>query len=113
MKRRSSSDRAGQPYGPLTPERARQLIERVLDYYTDDQAAAMIELIGGLGCDPDRIRSDNVAALAMEHVFTLCDGFGDAFKSFYQRTCGAEKVADEQPTESTPAQKGGRRERTK
>jgi hypothetical protein len=89
------------PYGPLTTQRAEQLVNRIVLDDNPDQAAALMELITAIATDDDHIRREDVAHFAMQHAFTLCSGFDDAAEDFYRRTCGALRVEDKPSAQST------------
>lgn len=89
-----SRQQADESHGPLTSERARQLVTRLLQHDDDEQAAALIELMAGLGYEKNRAEADNLAVEAIEYAFTLCPSFGDAVRAFQARSHELVKIEE-------------------
>lgn len=66
----------------ITPERAQELVSRILKYDDDEDAMALIALIGGIAYDRDHLHRDGVALHAIQKAFSFttkhsvaCDEF--------------------------------------
>ncbi|MGI8997628.1 MAG: hypothetical protein ACR2GW_13270 [Pyrinomonadaceae bacterium] len=66
----------------LTVARARELVRLILAQDDDEQARALVELVSGIGYEPDNIDRDGLALWAIHEAYSLTSECSEAVERF-------------------------------